>query len=162
MGKIIDITGQRFGRLVAIEALPERKNRQVVWKCQCDCGNIINVVSGSLRSGHTQSCGCLQKEKAKNNNVDITGQRFGRLIAIEPTKKRDNRHIVWKCQCGNLLRQGKIKSCGCLKIGDNLKANLLNKKFGKLTVIEEVPDIRKFGRIVWRCECKWLFLYKNF
>ena len=168
MGKIIDITNQRFGRLVAIEPLPERKNRQVVWKCQCDCGNITNVVSGALRSGHTQSCGCLQKEKASNNNIDITNQRFGRLVAIEPTEKRYYRHVVWKCKCdcGNIvevplnsLRQQKTRSCGCLvkeinkNNGEQLKAKLLNKKFGKLTVIEEIPDIRKNGRIVWKCQC---------
>ena len=168
MGKIINITGQRFGRLVVIAPQSERKNHQVVWQCKCDCGNIINVVGGALRSGHTQSCGCLQKEKAKNNNIDITGQRFGKLIVIEPTNKRYYRHIVWKCKCdcgniievsGNFLKQGKTKSCGCLqkescqKNGGNLKANLINKKFGKLTVIEEVPNIRKNGRVVWKCKC---------
>ena len=57
MGKIKDLTGQRFGDLVVLEITPERKNRQVVWKCQCDCGNITYVVGQALRSGHTKSCG---------------------------------------------------------------------------------------------------------
>lgn len=168
MGKIIDISNQRFGRLIAIEPLSERKNRQIVWKCKCDCGKSVNVVGGSLRNGHTQSCGCLQKEKAANNKNDITNQRFGKLIAIEPTEKRLYRHVVWKCKCDcgnvvevplNSLKQQKTRSCGCLakeinnNIGEQLKAKLLNKKFGKLTVIEEIPDIRKNGRVVWKCQC---------
>lgn len=62
MGKIIDITNQRFGKLVAIEPLPERKNRQVVWKCQCDCGNIVEVPTLNLTSGNTTSCGCIKSK----------------------------------------------------------------------------------------------------
>ena len=53
MGKIKDLTGQRFGKLTVLEITEERRNRQVVWKCQCDCGNIVYVVGGSLRNGHT-------------------------------------------------------------------------------------------------------------
>ena len=44
MGKIIDLTGQKFNKLTVIEKTDERKNRQVVWKCRCDCGNISYVV----------------------------------------------------------------------------------------------------------------------
>ena len=43
MGKIKDITGQRFGKLTVQYMLPERKNRQVVWHCQCDCGKETDV-----------------------------------------------------------------------------------------------------------------------
>ena len=56
---IHDLTGRRFGRLTAVELIPERRNGAAVWKCKCDCGNTINVASGSLTSGNTKSCGCL-------------------------------------------------------------------------------------------------------
>lgn len=65
MGKFIDITGRRFGRLVVISRHGEiktRGNRQLVWLCKCDCGKEIIVRGISLRRGLTQSCGCLQKE----------------------------------------------------------------------------------------------------
>lgn len=52
-----DIAGQRFGRLVAIEYLGKS-----LWLCKCDCGNTSTPKSWSLRSGTTQSCGCLHKE----------------------------------------------------------------------------------------------------
>jgi len=62
MGKIIDLTGQRFGRLTVIEFAKKTKDRQFMWKCKCDCGNEVDVRGYSLRSGKTKSCGCLQKE----------------------------------------------------------------------------------------------------
>lgn len=65
LGKGKDISGQRFGRLVAIEPVAERKYSQVVWRCRCDCGNKCFVASDNLSKGNTQSCGCLWREIAK-------------------------------------------------------------------------------------------------
>lgn len=65
MARIKDITGQRFGRLVAISnegRLQFPKVRDYFWKCQCDCGNTSILRGVSLRAGRTQSCGCLHKE----------------------------------------------------------------------------------------------------
>lgn len=67
-----DLSGLRFGRLTALKATGERKNRSPVWLCQCDCGNTVAVPRQSLVSYSTQSCGCLraylaeQKEQAQN------------------------------------------------------------------------------------------------
>ena len=58
----IYITGQRFGRLVAIQPTSKRCGNSIVWKCLCDCGNTAFVSSNNLRSGKTKSCGCLHKE----------------------------------------------------------------------------------------------------
>lgn len=55
----IDITGQRFGKLVALKDVGSNGNN-ILWKCKCDCGNNIIVPSSRLRSGNTKSCGCLQ------------------------------------------------------------------------------------------------------
>lgn len=61
----IDLTGQRFGRLV-INSLhgrhPTRVNNPLVWSCMCDCGNAALVVSAELSAGHTVSCGCYMRE----------------------------------------------------------------------------------------------------
>lgn len=64
MGKFIDLTGQRFGRLVVVER-GENKGNQPYWKCLCDCGNIKYISGASLKQGVTRSCGCLHKETAK-------------------------------------------------------------------------------------------------
>ena len=62
----IDLTGQRFGRLVVLERAEDnitKSGKKVkCWKCLCDCGNKKIVRQGGLRNGHTQSCGCLHKE----------------------------------------------------------------------------------------------------
>lgn len=62
MGKLIDLTGQRFGRLTVLERAGKNKFGSIGWLCHCDCGKEIVVSSPNLRSGHTQSCGCLKRE----------------------------------------------------------------------------------------------------
>jgi hypothetical protein len=59
MGKLIDLTGQRFGRLTVIERAGTR-NRMALWHCKCDCGKDTFVLSGSLNSGVSRSCGCFR------------------------------------------------------------------------------------------------------
>ena len=60
MGKIIDRTGIRYGRLIAIKMISNTK--PIYWLCKCDCGNYDNVSSSNLASGAVKSCGCLNKE----------------------------------------------------------------------------------------------------
>ena len=63
MRELIDLTGQRFGKLKVISHIPhiqeKGKHKGSVWKCICDCGREKDVLSGNLRSGDTKSCGCL-------------------------------------------------------------------------------------------------------
>ena len=69
--KFTDITGKRFGRLVAIEWVGSQ-HKSPLWKCKCDCGNIIDVSLQKLNTGDTKSCGCLKKDYYKNelaNNI---------------------------------------------------------------------------------------------
>lgn len=83
MGAKYNLIGQRFGRLVVIEKLDPDKFRRAIWKCLCDCGGITNTRTDSLRSGHTQSCGCKFEIKkcGKNHKLyggfeEISGQVF--------------------------------------------------------------------------------------
>lgn len=57
--KPVDRTGQKFGKLTVIEQTGRNNLKKVLWKCKCDCGNFVNVVSGSLITGNTKSCGCV-------------------------------------------------------------------------------------------------------
>lgn len=61
MGKFIDLTGQKFGRLV-VKRKENLDNLRIKWICKCDCGNIIVVQGCHLSSKHTKSCGCYHKE----------------------------------------------------------------------------------------------------
>jgi hypothetical protein len=109
----LDLTGLRVGRLVAL-----RLHAVGYWLCACDCGARPIVATPSLRSARVRSCGCLRAVKC-----DKTGQRFGRLVALERVDGVD-RLPRWRCRCDcgethitsvlNLVR-GHTRSCGCLR-----------------------------------------------
>jgi len=65
MGKVIDLTGQQFGRLAVVKRVENNKHKQSQWLCQCECGNMTTVNICHLKSGNTKSCGCLQKERVR-------------------------------------------------------------------------------------------------
>lgn len=60
--RIKNISGQRFGRLVASEYVESLKNRGAMWSCLCDCGATVVVSGMNMRLGLTKSCGCLNDE----------------------------------------------------------------------------------------------------
>lgn len=69
---MLDISGQRFGKLVAIE--PTSKIRTgYLWKCQCDCGNETQALAATLRYGKKVSCGCLRWQTG-DSHVAWTGR----------------------------------------------------------------------------------------
>lgn len=130
-----------FGKLLVLERdtnKPSGHGYPVFWKCKCECGNIISVRTADLKNGHTQSCGCLQKQRtADSNSNNLLGQRFGKLKVIEKTNQRQGRHIIWKCQCecGNIvyvlsthLTSGHTTSCGCIdSLGEQQIAKILRE-----------------------------------
>lgn len=61
------LVGMRFGRLTVLEFVGKDKFRQSLFRCQCDCKTILIVNGNKLKTNHTSSCGCFQKERAKNN-----------------------------------------------------------------------------------------------
>ena len=78
MGRIKDLTGQRFGRLVAVKYL-HKKRYKPIWHCRCDCGKEKNVDLYKLLSGHTKSCGCYNRDcRIKGSGV----RRYTRLYRI--------------------------------------------------------------------------------
>ena len=156
MRKIKDLTGQRFGKLIALRPTERRAGAAIVWECKCDCGNITYVSRDHLLRGNTKSCGCQKSESSRKKAKDLTGQRFGKLVAIRPTDKRQNTFVVWECQCGcgntayvtsAALIHGNTKSCGCSTGGD-----LSGQRIGKLLVIKPTEKrIREY--VAWECVC---------
>lgn len=115
-----DLTGQKFNLLTVLGPTDQRTNGKMVWKCQCDCGEITYVHTANLKNGAVKSCGCLMsggKRKDIFTPLDIKGKKFGKLIPLEYLGERK-----WKCQCdcGNSvevfthnLTSGNTTSCGC-------------------------------------------------
>lgn len=73
MPKKIDLTGKVFGRLRVIQDSGERRtvDKVIMWRCKCDCGNIVFIDGKSLRRGDTKSCGCLNKEKSRKRIIQL-------------------------------------------------------------------------------------------
>lgn len=67
-----DITGQRFGQLIAVKKNGKDKRGEVLWECICDCGQKKIVQGGHLRSGHSKSCGCIWIGKIKKYGMGNT------------------------------------------------------------------------------------------
>lgn len=133
MGNPLDITGQKFNMLTALEKTDKRTSGGlIIWRFQCECGNIIEKPAAHVKSGNTKSCGCLKRktfqklnEKASEKAKILIGEKFGKLTVIEDLGLRE--HVKghnrrwYKCLCdcgnykevmGNQLKQGQTSSCG--------------------------------------------------
>ena len=152
----IDI-GYRVGMLTVTGKTDERKNGYMVWLCGCDCGREIRLDTRCLQRRTVTDCGC--STVVKPGMLDLTGERFGKLVCIRQYEEKDscgNTQWVCQCDCGNIcitslhqLRCGYKKSCGCLS-HPSLK-NYIGKQFGKLTVSEYAG--KQNGKHYWKCLC---------
>lgn len=152
MSKLIDLTGQKFGRWTVIEKDNSKKGT-AYWICQCDCGTTRSVCGTSLRGGVSTSCGCYRTENSRTNNgtyINELGNRYGKLVVIakdeELSKEKHRAQWVCKCDCGNIittsskcLREGKTTSCGCRSrsIGED---NIL-----QILIEQQINFIEQYG-----------------
>ena len=81
MTKVLDLTGQKFGRLTVIKRVDNDKKGDSCWLCKCDCGNYKVVGSNNLKSGNVKSCGCLRESMAKTK-LYIHGKYKTRLFRL--------------------------------------------------------------------------------
>ena len=137
--KAENLLGRQFERLTVIDRVIN-SNDHVMWKCRCECCNEIIVRPDSLTSGHTKSCGCLQKEiVSKNGKINLIGQKFGKLTVVaESPRHQNDGGFYWYCNCecgtknhevsGHHLKLGNIQSCGCIRShGEEKIANILSE-----------------------------------
>ena len=125
--------GNTYGYLTVIERAENTKEGRAQWLCQCKCGNTTIVLGKRLRSGNTKSCGCYQKERAAQANMErvgsLVGKKFGKLTVIcengfiTHTSGKRSRIYYCECDCGNIvptaqhqyLAYGDLTSCGCIR-----------------------------------------------
>lgn len=150
----IDLTNQRFGRLTALRYVGNSQ-----WECKCDCGNIKTIRADSLKRGLTKSCGCLHNELSGKEADDLSGERFGKLIAIKRVENQGAK-TMWLCRCdcgnetivsANHLKEGATKRCGCSSV--DRRKDLTGIKFGKLTAVNPVKMGRRGMEWLCRCDC---------
>jgi hypothetical protein len=104
MGKFIDLTGQKFGRLTVL-GLDRVESKKTYWKCMCECNNEISVRSDQLRRSWTKSCGCLQRDVTKKTAKYINykhGESKTRLYGIWTNMKSRcyREHDDWYSEYG--------------------------------------------------------------
>lgn len=165
MSRLIDLTGQVFGRLTVLQrAENTTKSRGSRWLCKCTCGNFISVASTHLRDGHVKSCGCLNSEMASERFLkDLTGKQFGRLTVLYRAENGSGYHSRWHCICScgretdawsTSLIQGTTTSCGCYQDDRRHEiTDLTGQRFGRLVV---TGFSKKRGHnMLWhtRCDC---------
>lgn len=187
MGRQVDLTGKRFGRLTALSPTPRRMDGgSVVWQCQCDCGGTVEVSARRLTRGKVRSCGCL----AVSQHKDYVGERFGRLTVLDYAGTarelgKSGAANYWRCRCDcgtetvvsqTELQSGGTSSCGCLQkertmenliLVEGTSVAILERNRGKLrknnksghTGIFQASDGRWVAYINFRKKRYWLGRY---
>lgn len=163
--RLIDLKGQKFGRLLVLERVEDfissvNGKHRGRWKCQCDCGNLVEVNTSDLTSGNTLSCGCYKSDRTSEVHFeDISGQTFGMLTIVRrvedyvsPDSGRSRPQFLCKCSCGNekiitkdSLMNGTI-SCGCINSrGEREIADYLRKHNIKFEIQYSFKDLLGIG-----------------
>ena len=174
----MDVSGQRFGRLVAMREVPSLRGYSL-WLCHCDCGQPATVRLGHLRSGAIRSCGCLSAEARhlpRGTAVDMSGRRVGRLLVVGEDGRTPEGAACWLCLCacgttlrvdGRRLRKGSTQSCGCLareqsstRLAARLRgqpstrrSELTGQRFGRWLVVTWALGGDGY-RTAWLCRCE--------
>ena len=119
MGKFIDLTGNRYTRLVVV-GRGDNVYGKPWWECNCDCGTTVVVAGRVLREGTTKSCGCYNKEKEKTHGMSYS--RF---------------YVIWKamlrrCKSGTgksapYYKSKGIEVCNQWKTFENFRDDMYSK-----------------------------------
>lgn len=139
--RLENLSGKQFGEWRVLRYLGNKR-----WECQCSCGVIKSVLTSTLKSGESTSCGHINKSK----HGDLAGKKFGEWQVLERVGTRGL--YKCKCSCGKEaevysydLVTGKSKSCGHLKHIEDLTG----RQFSDWEVIEKLPG----GKYKCKCNC---------
>lgn len=94
--KFIDLSGERYGRLLVLKRAFNNKRNKIHWLCRCDCGKEVTVARNELRSGDTKSCGCYRVEKIQNPNIVKFTYHRKRIFTPNPRKKLSEQEYLDK------------------------------------------------------------------
>lgn len=171
-----ELIGQRFSKLVVQEIIYDSRNLKTkICRCKCDCGNTVDTPAYSLLRGYRTSCGCLQKERNKENYIDLIGKTIGSFTVLGRNKESENTRVIMmdcRCKCGKIVpirlfnlthpRSKNIMCKDCYrKELSKIKPDedLTGRKFGMLTVtgpVQYSDEIRRYrNERYWyvTCDC---------
>ena len=164
----------RFGALEVLR-IAGTINNATSWWCKCDCGVEREIRGAKLREGVQKSCGCkqgrrtqeqIEKYVLKCKIIDVTGQRFGHLLAVERIPWQESKSgPAWRCKCdcggervelGWMLRRGRVHGCSeCHRERFNDRPTtkpIQRKAFRSTSGIHRHPDASVWSGMITRCE----------
>ena len=119
----INVVGNKYGKLIILDVIPNTHPTKV--RCKCACGNEYIGTQTDIVSGHTQSCGCLQKERASESNTKNWAgnvSKYG-VTFLSQSHINEDGQWMWRCKCGVCgsefialpakINSGHTTSCGC-------------------------------------------------
>lgn len=155
----INLLNQTFGKLKVIEETDKRKNKSVVWKCQCQCGNIVEYSTRELRSDGIIQCPDCGNHRIpiKHRRRDYSGQTINGITFLSRIEGQYNGSPKWNCRCicgkeftayqSDIISKH-TTSCGCLRRKYNVGDVVNNRQILKIT---DRRDSKK--RIYYKCKC---------
>ena len=157
----INLLNQKIGKLLVIEETNKRKNKSIIWKCQCDCGNIEEFSTKELRSdGIIQCHQCGNSRKPQRNLTEnIIGKKYNHLTVLEKSEKRIGGKIGYKCQCDcekktilyvskTDLENNHTTSCGCARKKYKIDDIISNKQ-----IIDYIGSKNNNGHYYYKVKC---------
>lgn len=159
----INLLNQQFGKLLVKRETPERRNKSVVWECECECGNIETFSTKQLRSDGIIQCSQCGSDRQPITHLteDIINKKFNHLTVIAKSNKIVGGKILYQCRCDcenpdfvyvsrTDLKNGHTKSCGCIKRKYQIGMIINNRKI--VDIIGHKED-RRQGNVYYKCKC---------
>lgn len=165
---LIDLTGKQFENLTVLyrgeDIINNGKKRRVRWRCRCNCGNELDVISDNLKKRPSMTCNeCAKKRRADKQRIDRCGNKYGRLTILKTIPNTHPTRVKCKCDCGNTyigvqtdIVIGHTQSCGCLQRDRASESNIKDwtgivSEYGVEFLHQDT--INNKGQWLWRCRC---------
>lgn len=131
-----DLSGRRFGRLVAVERVGSSPGGYSMWRCACDCGGEVTARSVSLKNGNTRSCGCLVHDKVCEPSDAVDGTKLGNLSG-KPTRQNTS----------GVRGVSRVKRNGRWEV--HIKVRGKQMHIGTYATIEDAAEARREAEREW-------------
>lgn len=123
--RLIDITGNVYGRLTVVSNAGMNSNNKMTWRCICECGNEATVAGDKLKNGHTQSCGCFKKDRTIEAHTTHGLSKTVEYFRAQHNKRRELEILLDSKWTGGLERELRnfFKSCVVCGGTENLETD---------------------------------------
>ena len=145
MGKLVNITGQRFGFWVVQKQGDNNKSGKSQWLCLCECGTLKLISSNSLRTGNSTSCGC-------NHTPNLANKKCGDLtvLKLDDSKSKNRRYWICQCKCGKQItfNTNQLNNSSYVCEHENYRSNLISNNIIISDKIIDDKSLECFVKIV--------------